>query len=94
MNGDNGKKRLNNWNWSNRVHDSLDAGCDAVLVCDPRDVRQLLVTEDLAVADADKALKRLKGRLTATREEVERVSEWRQWKKTIKQLELEQSKWV
>ena len=78
----------------NRVHDSLDAGCDAVLVCDPRDVRQLLAIEDLAMANADKALKRLKGRLTASREEVERVSEWRQWKKTIKQLELEQSKWV
>jgi hypothetical protein len=25
---------------------------------------------------------------------VERVSEWRQWKKTITQLELEQKKWV
>lgn len=77
-----------------RVHDSLDAGCDAVLVCDPEDVRQLLASDDLEIANADKALKRLKGRLTATREEVERVSEWRQWKKTIKQLELEQSKWV
>lgn len=77
-----------------RVHDSLDAGCDAVLVCDPDDVRQLLASDELAVADADKALKRLKGGLTTTREEVERVSEWRQWKKTIKQLETEQSKWA
>jgi beta-N-acetylhexosaminidase len=77
-----------------RVYDSLDAGCDAVLVCDPEDVRQLLAGEMLALADADTALRRLKGRLTAPREEVERVSEWRQWKKTIKQLELEQSEWV
>ena len=77
-----------------RVYDSLNAGCDAVLVCDPEDVRQLLAGDKLAIADADTALKRLKSRLTATREEVERVSEWRQWKKTIKQLELEQSEWV
>lgn len=77
-----------------RVRDSLLAGCDAVLVCDPEDVRQLLANDELGLADADSALRRLKGRLTATREEVERVSEWRQWKKTITQLELEQSKWV
>jgi len=77
-----------------RVRDSLLAGCDAVLVCHPQDVRQLMANDELSFADAHKALRRLKGRLTATREEVERVSEWRQWKKTITQLELEQSKWV
>ena len=77
-----------------RVHDSLCAGCDAVLVCDPDDVRQLLADKELSLNEADKVLKRLKGRMAATREEVERVSEWRQWKKTITQLELEQSKWV
>ena len=77
-----------------RVRDSLLAGCDAVLVCDPVDVRQLLATRDEPFADAELALKRLKGRLTATRDEIERVGEWQQWKKSIKQLELEQSKWV
>ncbi len=77
-----------------RVRDSLLAGCDAVLICDPQDVRQFMAQGELALADADRALRRLKGRLTATREEVESVSEWRQWKKTITQLELEQSKWV
>ena len=74
-----------------RVRDSLQAGCDAVLVCDPEDVRQLLVNNEILMVDANSALKRLKGRLTATRDEIERVSEWRQWKKTITQLELEQS---
>ena len=73
-----------------RVHDSLQAGCDAVLVCDPEDVRHLLANNDLLFADSDRALGRLKGHLTATRDEVEQVSEWRQWKKTITQLELEQ----
>lgn len=77
-----------------RVRDSLQAGCDAVLVCDPEDVRQLLADDNLSFADADRALKMLKGRLTASREEVERVSEWRQWTKTITQLELEQDKWL
>ena len=76
-----------------RVRDSLLAGCDSVLVCDPDDVRRLLANEEVPFANADAALKRLKGRLTATREDVERVSEWRQWKKTMIQLELEQSKW-
>jgi len=77
-----------------RVRDSLVAGCDAVLVCDPDDVRQLLANDELSLADADEALRRLKGHITSSREDVERVSEWRQWKETIKQLELEQSKWV
>ncbi len=66
-----------------RVRDSLLAGCDAVLVCDPTDVRQLLAGSDELTADADRALKRLKGRLTATRDEIERVGEWRQWKNSI-----------
>ena len=77
-----------------RVRDSLLAGCDAVLVCHPEDVRQLLANNKLSFPDADTALKRLKGRMSATRDEIERVKEWRQWKKTITQLELEQSKWV
>jgi beta-N-acetylhexosaminidase len=77
-----------------RVRDSLLAGCNAVLVCDPDDVRRLLVNNEIEHGDADVALKRLKGRLSATRDEIESVSEWRQWKKTINQLELEQSKWV
>ena len=74
-----------------RVQDSLSAGCDAVLVCDPQDVRQLLACNLADFKDADTALRKLKGRVTYSREDVERVGEWRQWKKTIEQLE--QSKW-
>jgi len=77
-----------------RVHESLLAGCDAVLVCDPQDVRQLLAATADSLADAEFTLKRLKGRISATRDEIESVSEWRQWKKSITQLELEQSQWV
>ncbi len=77
-----------------RVEQSLEAGCDVVLVCHPKDVRELFSLSDQRFADADKAISRLKGRFNATREEIERVGEWRQWKKTITQLELEQSKWL
>ena len=79
---------------SDRVRDSLEAGCDAVLVCDPGDVQDLLANDEALFDNADAALKRLKGRPGASREEIERVGEWRQWKKSIAQLELEQSKWV
>lgn len=77
-----------------RVSDSLQAGCDAVLICHPEDVRRFMAREGAPLADADAALSRLKGRLTATRDEVESVGEWRQWKKTITQLDMEQSKWA
>jgi len=79
-----------------RVRDSLAAGCDAVLVCDPADVRQLLSVNDDAYvdtgSDTGRVLKRLKGRLRVSREELETVGEWRQWKKSIQQLE--QTTWT
>jgi len=82
---------------TDRVRISLQAGCDAVLVCDPDDVRQLLAHNDELYpgANLDSAgpgLCRLKGKPVAGREEMETVGEWRQWKKSIQQLE--QSKWA
>jgi beta-N-acetylhexosaminidase len=77
-----------------RVRDSLQAGCDAVLVCDPKDVQDLLANDEALFDNADSALRKLKGRPGASREDIERVGEWRQWKKSIAQLELEQTKWV
>ncbi|NOR19671.1 MAG: beta-N-acetylhexosaminidase [Xanthomonadales bacterium] len=81
-------------NLVDRVRDSLAAGCDSALICDPDDARGLLAEHDEAFADADAAIRRLKGRFTASRDEIEQVSEWQQWKHSIKQLELEQSKWA
>lgn len=78
--------------YAERVRASIAAGCDAALVCDPQDVRNLLANGDEAYSNAEFALKRLKGKAVAGREELETVGEWRQWKKSIKQLE--QSKWV
>ncbi|MCW8927133.1 MAG: beta-N-acetylhexosaminidase [Xanthomonadales bacterium] len=70
-----------------RVEASLQAGCDAVLVCDPGDVRALMKAGEMPGMDSYRALERLKGRFTASRADVERVGEWRQWKMTIEQLE-------
>jgi beta-N-acetylhexosaminidase len=74
-----------------RVRVSLQAGCDAVLVCNPADVRGLMEAGDLPATGANQALTRLKGRFTANRDDVETVKEWRQWKTTIEQLE--QTRW-
>ena len=75
-----------------RVRLSLQAGCDAVLACDPADVRGLMDTGDLPETNANQALTRLKGRFTAKRDDVEMVKEWRQWRTTIEQLE--QTRWL
>lgn len=75
-----------------RIHISLQAGCDAVLVCEPGDVSRLMDAGELPGADASVALTRLKGRFTANRDDVEMVKEWRQWKMTIEQLE--QTRWI
>jgi beta-N-acetylhexosaminidase len=75
-----------------RVRISLEAGCDSALICHPDDVRKLLGQSDDAYANADYALRRLKGKPVPTGDELETVGEWRQWKSSIRQLE--QSKWA
>lgn len=75
-----------------RVAASLQAGCDAVLVCDPGDVRALMATGKLPGVESSPALERLRGRIKTSRADVERVGEWRQWKETIEQLE--HSRWL
>jgi len=76
-----------------RVDASLRAGCDAVLLCKPGAVRLLLATtRDGAYKDAGAALRRLKGRLGSSREELESIGEWRQWRASIEQLE--HSEWI
>jgi hypothetical protein len=52
----------------------------------------LLAQSDEAFANADAALRCLKGKTTLRSDELETVGEWRQWKESIKQLE--QSKWA
>lgn len=77
-----------------RVRISLAAGCDAALVCHPQDVRKLLAESDenYTNSNTDQALRRLQGKNTLSREELESVAEWQQWKNSI--MQLEQSKWA
>jgi len=72
---------------ADRVRITLAAGCDSALICAPDDVRKLLAQSDEAYANADLALRRLKGRPVPGRDELETVGEWRQWKNSIRQQE-------
>jgi beta-N-acetylhexosaminidase len=75
-----------------RLEASLQAGCDAALVCDPAEAASLLAELGESPADATRALGRLRGRCPHTVEELETVGEWRHWKKSLE--ELENTKWA
>jgi beta-N-acetylhexosaminidase len=72
-----------------RVTDSLNAGCDAVLVCQPTDVQELMAGLDQPLADASRALNRLHGRSALDADEMERVGEYRHWKASLRALTQE-----
>ncbi len=77
---------------ADRARRSFEAGCDAVLVCQPDDVATLLSEwGDDPIPDGS-ALRRLAGRNTVTRAELATVSEWRHWQASLN--ELEHSKWA
>lgn len=72
-----------------RAAQSFEAGCDAVLVCDPDDAGQLLRSAGAESFPAPRRrLERLWGRPGGSREELESVGEWRQWKASIEKLEF------
>ena len=77
-----------------RMQGSFDAGCDAVLVCRPEDVKELyseLVSESSNANPAKvNILARLQGQNTHTEAELESVSEWRHWKQSLELLEKSQ----
>jgi beta-N-acetylhexosaminidase len=77
---------------ADRLAASLQAGCDAALVCDPESARELLRQLGDGVSDATTALSRLRGHCQHTAAEIETVSEWRHWKQSIR--DLENSKWA
>lgn len=79
-------------NLAQRMQAALDAGCDAVLVCDPGDSARLLDELSEEPANATAALLRLRGRNRYTAEELEQVGEWRHWRQSM--TALEQSKWA
>ncbi|MBT8046986.1 MAG: beta-N-acetylhexosaminidase [Xanthomonadales bacterium] len=70
---------------------SLKAGCDLVLVCQPKDVANLLPKLDGSLDDASGSISRLYGRPTVNREELvvvdrERIREWSHWRKTLEEI--------
>jgi beta-N-acetylhexosaminidase len=75
-----------------RARRSFEAGCDAVLVCQPEDVASLLADWGEAPVPDGSALLRLAGRNSVTRAELATVGEWRHWQRSLE--ELEQSKWA
>lgn len=77
---------------ADRMRLSLDAGCDAVLVCQPGDVATLLEEWGDEPAPDGSALQQLRGRNTLTRAELATVGEWRHWQQSL--AELETSQWA
>ena len=77
---------------SGRLRVSLQAGCDAALVCDPAEAESLLAELEESPANATRALDRLRGHCPHTADELETVGEWRHWRKSLE--ELEKTKWA
>ena len=75
-----------------RAQRSFEAGCDAVLVCQPEDVAALLEAWGNTPVPDGSALQRLAGKNSVTRAELATVGEWRHWQRSLE--ELEQSKWA
>jgi beta-N-acetylhexosaminidase len=75
-----------------RARRSLEAGCDAVLVCQPGDVESLLAGWGDAPVPDGSSLLRLAGKSSVSRAELATVGEWRHWQRSLE--ELEQSKWA
>jgi beta-glucosidase-like glycosyl hydrolase len=76
---------------ADRMRLSLEAGCDAVLVCDPQDVRALYRELDAGTPPAESLLAPLAGRNTLSEEELAMVGEWAHWQESLEALE--RSKW-
>ena len=73
-----------------RMHASLEAGCDAVLVCKPQDVQELYSGIADLEPDDETILSCLQGRNTLTGAELESVGEWRHWQQSLESLEKSQ----
>ena len=74
-----------------RTHLCLDAGCDLALVCQPREVSELLGVLDDSPGGGGLPVSALYGRPTVNKEELasldrEGVKEWRRWSQSLEAL--------
>jgi beta-N-acetylhexosaminidase len=79
---------------ADRMRASLRAGCDAVLLCDPKLVAEMYSQandDDVALGNGP-ALRLLAGRALVAEHELPLVGEWRHWQNSL--VELEHSKWA
>jgi beta-N-acetylhexosaminidase len=75
-----------------RMTGSFDAGCDAVLVCQPEDVRELYAGLEDVEPQQKGPLVSLRGHSMHSAEEIASVGEWRHWQQSMELLE--KSKWA
>lgn len=77
-----------------RMRVSLEAGCDAVLVCKPEEVKTLYSEMGKQMSGSEvnqeNILADLSGRNPHTAEELASVSEWRHWQQSLELLEKSQ----
>jgi beta-N-acetylhexosaminidase len=74
-----------------RCLQSLQAGCDLVLACQPADVEELLGSLDRSLPDASRAIASLYGMVREDFAELETAAtqgagEWRQWQQSLESL--------
>lgn len=70
-----------------RVELALASGCDLVLICNAESAAEYLQQVVYNFNDASQSIQQLYGRSLVSREDAQRVSEYRQWVRTLELLE-------
>lgn len=70
-----------------RVELALASGCDLVLICSAESAAKYLQQSDPHLGDASMLIQQLYGRSLVSREDAEKVSEYRQWVTTLETLQ-------
>jgi beta-N-acetylhexosaminidase len=73
-----------------RMQVSFEAGCDAVLVCQSGDVKELYSGLNNVKQSEETPLGSLRGRTSLTEAELATVSEWKHWQQSLELLEKSQ----
>lgn len=71
-----------------RVELALASGCDLVLICEAESAAEYLQHVDNKFDDTSILIQQLYGRSIVSREDAQKVSEYRQWVATLETLEI------